>query len=95
MTPGLKDIARINPNRSSWYQETIEYYVNRNERLEAAGEPTPNMEPFKLGKATQKQQDAIRGLAEMLGYKDLRGFWRYLENAEMTYYDLIKIASPE
>lgn len=50
--------------------------------------------PFSLYKATQNQTAAIRFLAQQVGFENLRGFWKWVEVAKLTYYDLIKIASP-
>lgn len=53
------------------------------------------LEPFAIRKATASQEEAIRGLAAQAGFEDLRGFWAWTKSADLDYYDLIKIASPE
>lgn len=55
----------------------------------------PNITAFSLRTATAVQKEAIMFLAAQAGFKDLRGFWAWTEAAHITYYDLIKIASPE
>lgn len=52
------------------------------------------MQPFTIKGMTSKQEDAIRDLAEDAGFKNLRGFASWMKSADVTYYDLIKIASP-
>lgn len=55
----------------------------------------PHLEPFTLKNSTQSQEQAIRDLARQAGFKDLRGFHNWMKAADITYYDLIKVASPE
>lgn len=54
-----------------------------------------NIQAFKLRTATAIQKEAIMFLAAQVGFKDLRGFWKWIEAAHLTYYNLIKVASPE
>jgi hypothetical protein len=54
-----------------------------------------NLQAFSLRTATEKQVEAIRTMARQSGFEDLRGFWKWMQAADLTYYDLIKIASPE
>lgn len=53
------------------------------------------MEPYRLEGMTTAQEDALRTLAAQSGFKDLRGFANWMRAAALTYYDLIKVASPE
>lgn len=81
--------------RKTWYQQTLEKYRAAEERRVAAGYEPSRVEPFKLHKATQAQHDAIEDLANLLGYDNLQGFWQYLRGTEQTYYDILKLSSPE
>lgn len=56
---------------------------------------TANMQAFVLEGMTYLQEIAIRDLAYMSGFKNLRGFASWMKAADLTYYDLIKVASPE
>lgn len=56
---------------------------------------TGKLEAYSLRGSSQAQQTALRELAGQYGFENLRGFNRWMEHAELTYYDLIKIASPE
>lgn len=58
-------------------------------------EPKTTIQPFNLSKATSLQKDALRDLAVQSGFKDLRGYANWLKAANLNYYDIIKIASPE
>lgn len=63
-------------------------------------EKIPTWEPperpwFKIGKATEKQEEAIRDLAGMWGFVDLRGFWKFMESIDYDYYNVVKDASPQ
>lgn len=71
-----------------WYQELLD-----------GTRPDPERKyellALSVRKATTAQKAALTGLAQLLGYKDLRGFYHWLEYSKKSYYDLIKIASPE
>jgi len=49
---------------------------------------------FKIGYATEKQEEAIREYARKEGFETLRGYWKHMESMEWDYYDVIKVASP-
>ena len=70
-----------------WYQEVLKEMTRAPEE--------PQLEPFSIRHATEAQEEAIRGLADQAGFKDLRGFWAWVKSADLDYYDLIRIASPE
>lgn len=71
----------------SWIQSVIQD--------DGTVEAPKKLEAFSLRTATGAQNKAIRSLAEQVGFDDLRGFWKWLQSADLDYYDLIKIASPE
>jgi len=58
-------------------------------------EPQKGMQPFSLKGTTTSQEQALRDLAKEVGFKDMRGFNKWMQAANITYYDLIKVASPE
>jgi hypothetical protein len=60
-----------------------------------AVEPKEGMQPFSLKGTTAAQEQALRDLASQSGFKSMRGFNKWMEAADLTYYDLIKVASPE
>ena len=74
------------PSYRQWYQET---FNRRAPQGEYGG-----MEPFKLRGMSSKQEQALRSLAREYGFKNMRGFNKYMEGAHVDYYDLIKVASP-
>lgn len=53
-----------------------------------------HLKPYSLKGTTERQEQALRTLAEQVGFKNMRGFNKWMEAADVTYYDLIKIASP-
>lgn len=59
-----------------------------------AVEQEKGLQAFKLKGTTQNQEQALRSLAKQVGFENMRGFNKWMESADMTYYDLIKIASP-
>ena len=70
-----------------WYQELL---ADKPEP-----EPKHKLEPFHLYKATTRQTGAMRELAREWGFKDLRDFRKFMMEVDKTYYDIIKMASPE
>lgn len=64
-------------------------------RQDASGsEEKTTIQAYNLSQATASQRDALRGLAQQMGYKNLRGFANWLRAADLDYYDIIKVASP-
>jgi hypothetical protein len=53
------------------------------------------LQAYSIKGTSKSQETALRELAGEYGFDDLRGFNKFLENARLNYYDLIKIASPE
>jgi hypothetical protein len=47
---------------------------------------------FKIGYATKGQEDIIREFASQQGFKNLRGFNKYMESKDWDYYDVIKVS---
>ena len=74
-------------------QRLIEQYMYREGDTHL--EEKFSLQPFSLKGASRKQQEAIRSMAQQVGFKDLRGFSSWLKHVELDYYDLIKVASPE
>lgn len=70
-----------------WFEGLFEEEIEEKE--------TFKMQAYKLQGMTAKQEDALRTLAQQVGFKDMRGFNSWMEAADLTYYDLIKVASPE
>jgi hypothetical protein len=62
------------------------------ELVERAG---GNIGTYKLGKRSELQEQAVREFAINQGFSNLRGFNKWMENAELNYYDILKIQSPE
>lgn len=74
-------------SEKSWYQKMLEKYSQAIEKEQ--------VEPFRLRNVTAQQENAIRGFAKANNFEDLRGFNLYLMRNELTYYDVLKYASPE
>ena len=47
---------------------------------------------FKIGYASMAQEAQLRMYAAECGYKDLRGFWKFMESKDWDYYDIIKMS---
>lgn len=47
---------------------------------------------FKIEFATPKQEEVIRRFAAEQGFKNLRGFNKYMESRDWDYYDVIKVS---
>jgi hypothetical protein len=47
---------------------------------------------YKIGFATQGQEEVIREFARQQGFKNLRGFNKYMESKDWDYYDVIKVS---
>lgn len=71
----------------NWY---VKLYKAEKEEWELG-----RIQPYKIEGMTEKQEEALRTLAEQSGFKNLRGFASWMKAADLDYYDLIKIASPE
>ena len=52
----------------------------------------PEQPWFKIGYATEKQEEVIRAYAKSEGFEDLRGYWRHMKSEELTYYDVIRMS---
>jgi len=50
---------------------------------------------YKIGFATKGQEDIIRKFASQQGFKNLRGFNKYMESKDWDYYDVIKVSCRE
>lgn len=69
-----------------WYQTTFNRELDKSD----VGE----FQPYSLKGTTMKQEQALRDLAKDYGFENMRGFNNYMKGADVTYYDLIKVASP-
>lgn len=47
---------------------------------------------YKIGFATKGQEDVIREFARQQGFKDLRGFNKFMESKDWDYYDVLKVS---
>lgn len=47
---------------------------------------------YKIGFATGGQEEVIRDFARQQGFKNLRGFNRWMESKDWDYYDVIKVS---
>ena len=78
-------------------QADLAKFLSETSRFQAQleQEARGKLEPYSLKESSKEQQEALRGLAGQYGFKNLRGFNKWMEKVELDYYDLIKIASPE
>ncbi len=74
-------------NYEDWH---VKLFEQEEEELKHA-----RMEPYRLEGMTEAQEEALRSLAYQSGFANLRGFANWMRAADLTYYDLIKVASPE
>ena len=58
---------------------------------ENEGWVAPEKPWFKIGATTTAQEENIREYARGQGFKNLRGFWKWMESRDWDYYDIIKI----
>lgn len=54
-----------------------------------------NMKPYIISGMSDKQEDAIRDVAELFNFKDLRGFHMWMKSQSLQYYDIIKVKYSE
>lgn len=47
---------------------------------------------YKIGYATKGQEEVLREFARQQGFKNLRGFNKYMESKDWDYYDVIKVS---
>jgi|CXWL01.1.fsa_nt_gi hypothetical protein len=73
-------------NYEDWHIKILE--------AEERGERKVTLLPYQLYKATEKQHEALTRQAQDWGFKDLRGFAEWMRQVDVTYYDVIKVASP-
>jgi hypothetical protein len=60
--------------------------------LENIPEAAPYGEWYKIGNATTGQEKVIREFARRQGFKNLRGFNKWMEKKGWDYYDVIKVS---
>jgi hypothetical protein len=47
---------------------------------------------YKIGYATTGQEEALREFAREQGFKNLRGFNKFMESLNWDYYDVLKVS---